>query len=152
MIRPRRWGKGRRSVDRIDGGMSRFLLEIARQAFSIAEPMRPCCAVQGFEPMSPRPCTRKVSLQSEAPAGLRACRGPEMTLADIEPCTAGIAPACLTERTPDADAFFTFSDAHHIAARRSGLISIPGRRKRDKENTDGQDGWRMDVCRAETSQ
>ena len=34
MIRPRRWGKVRRSLDRIDGGMSRFLLKDARQAFS----------------------------------------------------------------------------------------------------------------------
>jgi len=34
MIRPRRWGNGRRSVDRIDRIISRFSLKMARQAFS----------------------------------------------------------------------------------------------------------------------
>src|SRR3954447_19393075 len=34
MIRPRRWGNGRRSVDCIGGIMSRFSLKLVRQAFS----------------------------------------------------------------------------------------------------------------------
>src|SRR6267154_4269848 len=48
MIRPRRWGKARRSVDRIDGGMSRLLLKIAQRRCQERKPMRACCAVQGW--------------------------------------------------------------------------------------------------------